>query len=73
MEHKNAVLQGLEDMRVYDGVGNGIVYSVDGVDYNTDQMIEEVKNETDIGKKFSQSIYDAIISYLGKFSQTVSE
>ena len=71
MEHKNAVLQGLENMRVYDGVGNGVVYSVNGVNYALDQMIEEVKNETEIGNKFSQSVYDTIVSYLGKFSQNV--
>lgn len=70
MEHKNAVLQGLEDMRIYDGIGSGIVYSVNGVDYTTDQMIEEIKNDTGVGKEFSQSVYDSIISYLGKFSQT---
>lgn len=32
MEHKNAVLVGLEEMKKYDGCGNGIVYSVNGVD-----------------------------------------
>lgn len=69
MEHKNAVLQGLENMRVYDGIGNGVVYSINGVNYTTDQMIEEIKNETDVGKEFSQGVYDTIISYLGKFSQ----
>ena len=69
MTHKNAVLQGLENMRVYDGVGDGIVYSVEGINYTTDQMIEEVKNETKVGNQFSQSIYDTILSYLGKFTQ----
>lgn len=73
MEHKNAVLQGLLNMKVYDGIGNGIVYSVDGVNYTTDQMIAEVQNETAIGNKFSQSVYDAIVSYFGKFSQNVGE
>ena len=72
MTHKNAVLQGLENMRIYDGVGNGIVYAVNGVDYTTDQMIEEIKNETEVGNQFSQSIYDTIISYLGKFSQNIT-
>lgn len=71
MEHKNAVLQGLENMRVYDGHGNGIQYSVNGVDYTLDQIIEEVKNGTPVGNQFSQSIYDAILSYLGKFSQNI--
>jgi hypothetical protein len=68
MNHKNAVLQGLENMKVYDGIGNGIVYSVNGVHYTTDQMIEEIENETEVGKEFSQSVYDTIISYLGKFN-----
>lgn len=69
MEHKNAVLQGLENMRVYDSIGDGIVYSINGVQYTTDQMIEEIKDNTEVGKEFSQSVYDTIISYLGKFSQ----
>lgn len=69
MTHKNAVLQGLEHMRVYDGHGCGLVYSVDGIDYTTDQIIDEIKNETPVGIKFAQSIYDNIISYMGKFTQ----
>ena len=69
MEHKNAVLQGLKDMRVYDGIGDGVVYSVNGTNYTTDQMIQEIENDTEVGKAFSQSVYNTIISYLGKFSQ----
>ena len=68
MEHKNAVLQGLENMKAYDGVGNGIVYFVNGVHYTTDQMIEEIESETEVGREFSQGVYDTIISYLGKFN-----
>lgn len=71
MEHKNAVLQGLENMRKYDDIGSGIVYSVNGMDYTTDQMIIEIKNKTEVGCQFAQSVYDNIISYLGKFSQNV--
>ena len=71
MNHKNAVLQGLENMREFDGHGNGLQYSVDGIDYTVDQMIEEIKNETGIGNKFSQSIYDLTLTYMGKFSQNV--
>lgn len=69
MEHNNAVLQGLEEMKKYDGIGSGIIYTVDGVDYTTDQMILEIKNETNVGKKFAQEIYNNIISYMSKFSQ----
>lgn len=71
MNHKNAVLQGLENMKEYDGHGMGLQYSVNGTDYTTDQMIEEIKNDTEVGRDFSQSVYDIIISYLGKFSQNV--
>ena len=71
MEHKNAVLVGLESMRQYDGIGDGVVYSVEGVNYTTDQMIAEIKNETNVGKKFAQEIYNNIISYMSKFSQKV--
>ena len=70
--HKNAILQGLEDMRDYDGHGHGLVYSIDDVDYTTDQMIEEIKNETPVGIKFAQSIYNNIISYMGKFTQNTT-
>lgn len=67
--HKNAVLQGLENMKEYDGHGLGLLYPVNGVNYTINQMIKEIKNDTEIGRKFSQNIYDLIISYLGKFSQ----
>ena len=73
MTNKNAVLQGLEDMRVYDGHGCGLVYSIDDIDYTTDRMIEEIKNETPVGIKFAQSIYDNIISYMGKFTQNTTD
>lgn len=69
MQHNNAVLRGLQDMKVFDGIDNGIIYSVAGNDYTTDQMIEEIKNDTDVGREFSQMIYNTIISYMSKFSQ----
>ena len=69
MNHINAVLQGLENMRELDGRGSGLQYSVDGVDYTVDQMIEEIKNNTKVGNKFSQSVYDLTLTYMGKFSQ----
>lgn len=68
MTHKNAVLVALENMRKYDGYSNDLLYSVNGNDYSTDQIIEEIKNDTDIGDKFSQDVYDTILSYMGKFS-----
>ena len=68
MEHKNAVLVGLEQMREYDKCGNGIVYSVNGKDYTTDEMIEAVKSETEVGVEFCNMIYKSIISYMGKFN-----
>lgn len=68
MEHKNAVLVGLEEMKQYDSVGKGVIYSVNGVDYTTDQMIVEVKNNTEVGREFTQMVYNMIISYLGKFN-----
>ena len=73
--HKNAVLQGLEDMRKFDGHGRGLVYVVhpNVKAYTTDQMIEEVKNETPVGIEFTQSIYDNIISYMGKFTQNPTD
>ena len=71
MDNKNAVLQGLENMREFDGHGDGLQYSVDGVYYTGDQMIDEVKNNTVIGNKFSQSVYDLTLTYMGKFSQNI--
>jgi hypothetical protein len=70
MEHKNAVLVGLEQMRDYDGRGNGLIYSINEVDYTTDQMIEEVKNDTEVGRDFSKMVYNMILSFMGKFNPT---
>lgn len=58
-------------MKDYDGIGNGLVYEVHNKEYATDQMIEEIKNDTEVGREFAQRVYDTIISYLGKFSQKV--
>lgn len=69
MEHTNAVLQGLENMKMYDGHGNGLQYSVNGNDYTVDQMIEEIKNDTKVGRTFLQNVYDLTLTYMGKFSQ----
>lgn len=71
MKHINAVLQGLENMKEYDEHGNGLQYSVNDIDYTVDQIIEEIKNETEVGKEFSQNVYDIILTYMGKFSQNV--
>ena len=71
MQHKNAVLQGLQDMRAYDGIGNGVVYVVNNEGYTTDQMIREIEKETEVGVEFCQQVYDSIISYMGKFTQSV--
>ena len=73
MNHKNAVLQGLENMKEYDNNGLGLQYSASGKNYSTDEMIMEIKNNTDIGKEFVQSVYDTVISYMGKFSQNTEE
>ena len=78
LNHKNAVLQGLHNMREYDCIGNGIVYVVSTlggtqVGYTTDQMIREIERGTEVGNTFSQSIYDTIISYMGKFTQHNNE
>jgi len=69
MNHKNAVLQGLENMRVHDGHGGGLQYSVNEVNYATDEIISEIKNDTPVGKEFSENVYNMILSYMGKFSQ----
>lgn len=71
MTHENAVLIGLQNMREFDGHGDGLQYSSNGVDYSVDQMIEEIRNNTDAGSEFSQNIYDLILIYMGKFSQDV--
>ena len=73
MQHKNAVLQGLQNMREYDCIGNGIVYVVNSsqVGYTTDEMIREIERDTDVGIEFCQQVYDTIISYMGKFTQSI--
>ena len=69
MTHENAVLKGLEAMREYDRHGGGVSYSQDGKDYTVDEMIEEIREETEIGKRFSENVYEMILTYMGKFSQ----
>lgn len=69
MTHENAVLIGLEEMKKYDGHGEGLQYTADGVNYSVNQMIEEIRNDTDVGKSFSQNVYDIVLTYMGKFSQ----
>lgn len=69
MNNKNAVLQGLENMRQYDECGDKIQYSFKGCDYTVDEMIKEIANDTEVGISFSQDIYDMVILYMGKFSQ----
>jgi hypothetical protein len=69
MNHKNAVLQGLENMRQYDHRGDGLQYSVNSRNYTVDEMIEEIKNNTAVGNQFSQNVYDTVLTYTSKFSQ----
>lgn len=69
MTHENAVLKGLESMREYDGHGEGLSYSQDGKDYTVDEMIEEIRAGTEIGNRFSQNVYEMVLTYMGKFSQ----
>jgi len=71
MNNKNAVLQGLENMKIHDDHGNGLQYSVNGTNYTTDNMISEIQNDTSVGKEFLQNVYDTILSYMGKFTQDV--
>ena len=67
--HKNAVLQGLENMREFDGHGGGIQYIEEGNNFTVDQMIYEIKVGSKVGNKFLMSVYDIILTYLAKFTQ----
>lgn len=67
--HENAVLEGLKRMREYDKHGDGLCYEVDGVNYTTDEIIKELENGSDIGRKYSDNVYDMVLTYMGKFSQ----
>lgn len=67
--HKNAVLQGLENMREFDGHGGGIQYTEDDNNYTVDQMIYEIKVGSSVGNKFLMSVYDIILTYMAKFTQ----
>jgi len=69
LDHKNTVLQGLENMREFDTHSDGLQYAVDGKDYSVNEIITEIKTDSIVGNKFSQNIYDTVITYLGKFSQ----
>jgi len=72
MKHENAVLQGLENMRVHDGHGGGLLYSINETNYSTDEIILEIKNDTPVGNEFLQNVYDTILSYMGKFTQNIN-
>lgn len=42
-------------------------YMYDGEKIKASQMITELENDTEIGKKFRDEVYKTIISYLMKF------
>lgn len=63
MQHKNAVLKGLENLKENEITGT---YKFNGRIFSIDEMMEEVKNETTTGLAFSQEIYDMVISFFTK-------
>lgn len=60
MQHKNAVLKGLENLKENEITGT---YEFNERIFSIDEMMEEVKNETATGLAFSQEIYDMVISF----------
>ena len=69
MDHKNAVLIGLEKMLEYDGHGDGLAFDRNGVTKTVSEMIDEIKNDTELGRDFSINVYATILAYFSKFSQ----
>ena len=67
--HKSAVLQGLENMKIFDGHGDGLQYMDGDVAYTVNEMITEITNGTEVGRKFEQQVYDLTLTYMGKFTQ----
>lgn len=64
---KDPVLSGLELVR--DKYGDSKDFVVSGKIYSTEQMIKEVRNNSRIGKAFSSSVYENVLTYITKFSK----
>lgn len=65
---KEPVLYSLEKMLEECGESkDSYFYIYDGKKIKVSQMITELENDTEIGKKFRDEVYKTIISYLMKF------
>lgn len=65
LEELDAVVTGLEDLKYeYDNQG---LFHVGGNDYSIEEMLDELKNGTDIGEKFKNNVYKLTLTYLMKF------
>lgn len=65
LEELDAVIVGLEDLKYeYDNFG---IFHVNDKDYSIAQLIEELKNGTEIGERFKNNVYKLTLTYLMKF------
>lgn len=65
LEELDAVIVGLEDLKYeYDNFG---MFHVNDKDYSIAQLIEELKNGTEIGERFKNNVYKLTLTYLMKF------
>ena len=65
LEELDAVIIGLEDLKYeYDNLG---LFRVDNKDYSITQLIEELRNGTEIGERFKNNVYKLTLTYLMKF------
>ena len=65
LEELDAVIIGLEDLKYeYDNFG---VFHVNDKDYSITQLIEELKNGTEVGERFKNNVYKLTLTYMMKF------
>ena len=65
LEELDAIIIGLEDLKYeYDNMG---LFHVNNKDYSIAQLIEELKNGTEVGECFKNNVYKLTLTYLMKF------
>ena len=61
--HKTAVLKGLKNI---EKKGEKRTYNYNGKKYFIEEMITEIRNDTEAGCAFLDTVYDKIIYFLGE-------
>ena len=61
--HKKPILKGLKNL---EEKGEKRTYSYNGKKYFTEEIITEIRNDTEAGCAFLNTVYDKIIYFLGE-------